>query len=227
MTSTTPAPQRSPAPDAWGAGAVARADVTPATQIRRLLVANRGEIARRVFRTASTMRPTPIETVAVFSEPDRGAAHVRDADLAVALGGVTSTESYLDIAKILDAAKRSGADAIHPGYGFLSENPDVAQAVTDAGLVWVGPTPHSIRAMALKVEAKRLAEAAGVPLVPGAEVDADASDEDLIAAGNRVGYPLLVKASAGGGGKGMRTVNHEGELLDAVTTARREAASSF
>ncbi len=225
MTSTTPTPPGSPAPDA--AGAAAGSNAPPAPQIRRLLVANRGEIARRVFRTASTMRPTPIETVAVFSDPDRAAAHVRDADLAVALGGVTSTESYLDVAKILDAAKRSGADAIHPGYGFLSENPDFAQAVTDAGLIWVGPTPDSIRAMALKVEAKRLAEAAGVPLVPGAEVDADASDEDLIAAGNRVGYPLLVKASAGGGGKGMRTVDHEGELLDAVTTARREAASSF
>ncbi|MGV1037370.1 MAG: acetyl/propionyl/methylcrotonyl-CoA carboxylase subunit alpha [Candidatus Nanopelagicales bacterium] len=197
---------------------------TPGTQqIRRLLVANRGEIARRVFRSARSS----METVAVFSDPDRGAAHVRDADIAVALGGVTSTESYLDVAKILAAAKHSGADAIHPGYGFLSENPDFAQAVTDAGLIWVGPTPDSIRAMALKVEAKRLAEAAGVPLVPGAEIDADASDADLIAAGNRVGYPLLVKASAGGGGKGMRTVNDESGLLDAVTTARREAASSF
>ena len=188
-----------------------------------LLVANRGEIARRVFRSAHPQT----KTIAVFSEPDRNAAHVRDADIAIALGGVTSTESYLDTAKVLEAAKRSGASAIHPGYGFLSENPDFAQAVMDAGLIWVGPTPDSIRKMALKVEAKRIAERAGVPLVPGAEISPDASDAELIAAATDVGFPLLVKASAGGGGKGMRAVDSADQLLEAVAGARREAQNSF
>ncbi len=192
--------------------------------VTRVLVANRGEIARRVFRTAKIMG---YETVAVFSDPDRNSAHVRDADVAAALGGTTSAESYLDTAKILDAAVRTGADAIHPGYGFLSENPDFAEAVTNAGLVWVGPTPESIRAMALKVEAKRLAESAGVPLVPGAEIAADASDSELLATAKRIGFPVLVKASAGGGGKGMRTVVSAGDLVDAVAGARREAQASF
>ncbi|MGA9147811.1 MAG: biotin carboxylase N-terminal domain-containing protein [Candidatus Nanopelagicales bacterium] len=191
---------------------------------KRLLVANRGEIACRVFRTA---RDLGIQTVAVFSDPDRSAAHVREADIAVAIGGTTSSESYLDTAKILDAAVRAGADAIHPGYGFLSENPDFAQAVIDAGIAWVGPTPDSIRSMALKVEAKRLAEAAGVPLVPGAELEPNASNTDLTVVADGVGYPLLVKASAGGGGKGMRVVSGPEDLIEAVETARREAQNSF
>ncbi len=191
---------------------------------KRLLVANRGEIARRVFRTA---RGLGIETIAVYSDPDANSAHVRDADLAVALGGTTSTESYLDTGKILEAAARSGADAIHPGYGFLSENPDFAQAVMAAGLTWVGPTPESIRSMALKVEAKRLAEAAGVPLVPGAELAADVTNDQLERTASEVGFPLLVKASAGGGGKGMRVINSPDELIDAVDAARREAQNSF
>lgn len=191
---------------------------------KRLLVANRGEIARRVMRTASSLG---IETVAICSDPDRNAAHVRDADIAVPIGGTTSAESYLDTAKVLDAAKRSGADAIHPGYGFLSENPDFAKAVVDAGLIWVGPTPESIQAMALKVEAKRLAEAAGVPLVPGAEVEESASADELQTIAAAVGFPLLVKASAGGGGKGMRVVQNPDDLLEAVETARREALNSF
>jgi 3-methylcrotonyl-CoA carboxylase alpha subunit len=192
--------------------------------ITRLLVANRGEIARRVIRTADELG---IETVAVFSDPDRGLPFVDEATYAVALGGTTSAESYLDAAKVLDAARRTGADAIHPGYGFLSENPDFAEAVAAAGLVWVGPTPSSMRAMALKVEAKRIAADAGVPLVPGAELSADVSDADLLATGERVGFPLLVKASAGGGGKGMRVVRSSAELLESVAGARREAASSF
>ena len=191
---------------------------------KRLLVANRGEIALRVFRTA---RESGIETVAVFSDPDRNAAHVRGADIAVALGGTTSTESYLDTAKILDAARRSGADAIHPGYGFLSENAEFAEAVAAAGLTWVGPTPASIRSMALKVEAKRIAETAGVPLVPGAELSGDIDDVKLAEIAEGVGYPLLVKASAGGGGKGMRVINAPAELSEAVETARREALNSF
>ena len=168
-----------------------------------------------------------IETVAVFSEPDRGMPFVDEATYAVALGGMTSAESYLDAAKVLDAARRTGADAIHPGYGFLSENAEFAQAVADAGLVWVGPTPASMRAMALKVEAKRIAADAGVPLVPGAELAADVNDDDLLTTGEKVGYPLLVKASAGGGGKGMRIVRGAGDLVEAVQGAGREAASSF
>jgi 3-methylcrotonyl-CoA carboxylase alpha subunit len=192
--------------------------------ITRLLVANRGEIARRVIRTADELG---IETVAVFSEPDRGLPFVDEATYAVALGGTTSAESYLDAAKILDAARRTGADAIHPGYGFLSENPEFAEAVVAAGLVWVGPTPSSMRAMALKVEAKRIAADAGVPLVPGAELASDVPDADLLAIGDEVGFPLLVKASAGGGGKGMRIVRSSSDLLEAVAGARREAASSF
>ncbi len=195
-----------------------------AQRITRLLVANRGEIARRVIRTCDELG---IETVAVFSEPDRGAAYVDEATIAVALRGRTSSESYLDVEQVLEAARRSGADAIHPGYGFLSENADFAQAVTDAGLVWVGPTPSAMRAMALKVEAKRIAAAAGVPLVPGAELDADVTEPDLLTAGEQVGYPLLVKASAGGGGRGMRVVRASDGLAEAVMGARREAAASF
>ncbi|MCU0301136.1 MAG: ATP-grasp domain-containing protein [Candidatus Nanopelagicales bacterium] len=192
--------------------------------IRRILVANRGEIARRVIRTARAMG---LQAVAIHSDPDAGAPFVRDADLAVAIGGRTSAESYLVVEKVLDAARRSGADAIHPGYGFLSENPEFALAVAEAGLAWIGPTPASMRAMALKVEAKRLVAAAGVPLVPGAELAADASDAEITAAGAQVGFPLLVKASAGGGGKGMRLVRDPAELLEAVSGARNEAASAF
>ncbi len=192
--------------------------------ITRILVANRGEIARRVIRTSHAMGLT---TVAIHSEPDADAPFVRDADLTVAIGGRTSAESYLVAEKVLDAARRSGADAIHPGYGFLSENPEFAAAVTDAGLAWIGPTPQSMRAMALKVQAKRLVAAAGVPLVPGAELAADASDPDVARAGAGVGFPLLVKASAGGGGKGMRLVRDPGELVEAVAGARNEAASAF
>ncbi len=205
-------------------GASAESTSPSRTAITRLLVANRAEIACRVFRTA---RHLGIETVAVFSDPDRSAAHVRAADVAVAIGGNTSTESYLDRLKILAAAARSGADAIHPGYGFLSENPDFAEAVIAAGLTWVGPTPESIRSMALKVEAKRLAAAAGVPLVPGAELAAESTDHEVVAAATEVGFPLLVKASAGGGGKGMRTVSAPDGVLEAVETARREALNSF
>ncbi len=192
--------------------------------ITRILVANRGEIARRVIRTAHAMGH---QAVAIHSDPDADAPFVRDADLAVSIGGRTSTESYLVAQKVLDAARRAGADSIHPGYGFLSENPDFARAVTEAGLVWIGPTPESMNAMALKVEAKRLVAAAGVPLVPGAELASDASDADIVAAGAEVGLPLLVKASAGGGGKGMRLVRDAADLLEAVSGARNEAASAF
>jgi 3-methylcrotonyl-CoA carboxylase alpha subunit len=193
-------------------------------EITRVLVANRGEIASRIIRTCEALG---IETVAVFSDADRGMPFVAEATYAVALGGVTSAESYLSVEKVLEAARRTGADAVHPGYGFLSENADVASAVADSGLVWIGPTPGSMRAMALKVQARAIAEGAGVPVVPGADLVGDASEAQLLAAADGVGYPVLVKASAGGGGKGMRVVQSPGELVDSVAGARREALSSF
>ena len=192
--------------------------------IRTLLIANRGEIAVRI---AEVCRELGIRSVAVYSEPDRELPHVRAADVAVPIGGRSPAESYLDAAKVLAAAARSGADAVHPGYGFLSESPDFAQAVLDAGLVWVGPTPESMRSMALKVEARRIAGAAGVPVVPGAELDSDASADQLRAAAEKVGFPVLVKASAGGGGRGMRVVESADALVEAVESARREAQSAF
>ncbi|HEU4674799.1 MAG TPA: biotin carboxylase N-terminal domain-containing protein [Motilibacteraceae bacterium] len=191
--------------------------------IRTLLVANRGEIACRVLRTAHAMG---IRTVAVHAEPDAGAPFVHEADVAVPLQGTTLAQTYLDVDQLLAAAQLAGADAVHPGYGFLSENAAFARAVLKAGLTWVGPSPESIEAMALKVEAKRLVAAAGVPLVPGAEIASDDASE-WTAAAHGVGYPLLVKASAGGGGRGMRLVEREQELAEAVAGARREAASSF
>jgi propionyl-CoA carboxylase alpha chain len=198
--------------------------MTMSPTITRLLIANRAEIAVRIMRTAQARG---IECVAVYSDPDAEALHVESADLAVSLGGVTSAQSYLDVDKILAAAAASGADAIHPGYGFLSENAAFAQAVIDAGLIWVGPPPAAIAAMAEKVPAKRLVAAAGVPLVPGAELNDDVTDEDLLATAAQVGCPLMVKASAGGGGKGMRVVEDAADVLDAVAAARREAASAF
>ncbi|TCK22256.1 biotin carboxylase N-terminal domain-containing protein [Pseudonocardia endophytica] len=191
--------------------------------IRTLLVANRGEIARRVFRTARAMG---IRTVAVYSEPDAGAPHVRDADLAVALGGRTSAESYLDVDGILAAAAATGADAVHPGYGFLSENAGFAVACGDAGLVFVGPAPESIADMGLKDRAKALARKAGVPVLPDAPLVGDDAG-GWRAAAAEVGYPLLVKAVAGGGGRGMRLVGHPDDLAGAVAAARREAQASF
>ena len=192
--------------------------------MRRILVANRGEIARRVFRTARAMG---IQTVAVYSEPDADAPFVREADLAIALRGSTSVETYLDVDQILEAVRRSGADAVHPGYGFLSENPAFAEAMTAAGVTWIGPTPDSIRAMALKVEAKRIAADAGVPLVPGTELPEGIDDVEAARLADAVGFPLMVKASAGGGGKGMRTVTSSAELPGALASARREAQASF
>jgi len=163
----------------------------PARSIGKLLVANRGEIARRIIRTAHDMG---IATVAVYADGDAGAPFVAEAGEAYALDGRSSAETYLDTAKVLDVARRSGADAVHPGYGFLSENAAFARAVTDAGMAWVGPPPEAIAAMGDKLEAKRLAIAAGVPTLPMATEVADAAAT--------VGFPLLVKASAGGGGKG-------------------------
>ncbi len=183
--------------------------------MQRLLVANRGEIARRVFRTC---RELGVGTVAVFSDVDADAPFVAEADVAVRLGGATPAESYLRGDAIIAAAARVGADAIHPGYGFLAENAAFAQAVLDAGLIWVGPSPAAISAMGSKTEARTRMEAAGVPVLPGANDPADAA---------AVGFPLLVKASAGGGGKGMRLVERPEDLDDAVSAARREAGSAF
>ena len=188
-----------------------------------LLIANRGEIACRVIRTA---RRLGIRTVAVYSDADANALHVRQADHAVHIGASPARESYLVGDRIIAAALETGAEAIHPGYGFLSENADFAQAVIDAGLIWVGPKPASIRAMGLKDAAKKLMQAAGVPTTPGYLGD-DQSPERLNAEADAIGYPVLIKAVAGGGGKGMRQVGASDDFLDALQSCRREAASSF
>ena len=189
--------------------------------IRRLLIANRGEIARRVIRTAHEMG---IATAAVYADGDVGAPFVREADTALALNGTTSAQTYLDAAKVLDACRRVGADAVHPGYGFLSENAAFAQAVIDAGIRWVGPSPAAIRQMGDKLAAKRVIQEANVPTLPAIELKAG---EDIQAAAERIGYPVLVKASAGGGGRGMRVVESPAELEAAVAGARREAGAAF
>lgn len=190
---------------------------------RRVLVANRGEIAVRVIRGA---RDLGYETVAVYSEADRGAMHVGLADRAVCIGGAASAESYLSMDAILDAAKRSGADAIHPGYGFLSENPDFARACHAAGLVFIGPPPEAIAVMGDKARAKARMDEAGVPTVPGYWGE-DQTDANLLAQAETVGFPLLVKAVSGGGGRGMRRVVEAAELPEALGGARREAERSF
>jgi acetyl-CoA carboxylase biotin carboxylase subunit len=194
--------------------------------IRRVLIANRGEIAGRIIRAC---RELQIETVAVYSEVDRNAPHVAAADRAVAIGPAAPTESYLSIPRIIDAARKSGADAIHPGYGFLAENAAFAGACERAGLTFVGPPASVIAAMGSKIEARRVMQSAGVPVVPGETPD-DQSDEGLRRAIDRVGLPVLVKASAGGGGKGMRRVDAGSdarETREAVRAARREAAAAF
>jgi propionyl-CoA carboxylase alpha chain len=181
--------------------------------IRRLLVANRGEIARRIFVTCRAMG---IETVAVYSDADADAPHACEADHGVRLPGNAPAQTYLRAGLLVDAARRSGADAVHPGYGFLSENADFATAVLDAGLVWVGPPPKAIAAMGSKLEAKALLARAGVPMLPS-WTEPDAVTE----------FPVLVKASAGGGGRGMRIARTADDLAEAVTAARREAAAAF
>ncbi len=191
--------------------------------IRRLLIANRGEIARRVQRAARAMGITP---VAVFADDDRSAPFVTEADRAVPLGPGALSTTYLSIPAIIEAAAQAGADAIHPGYGFLSEDPRLAEACATAGITWVGPPAKAMAVMANKAQAKATVAAAGVPVLASMVVDAydPAALGDM---GREVGYPLLVKASAGGGGRGMRLVRAPGELVDAVAGARREAAASF
>ncbi len=192
-------------------------------RFRTLLIANRGEIACRVIRTAKAMG---LRTVAVYSEADRDAMHVAMADEAILLGPARARDSYLNIERVIEVARRSGAEAVHPGYGFLSESAEFAQACLEAGLVFVGPTAHMIRAMGSKSGSKMLMEKAGVPLVSG--YHGEAQDETTLAkAADKIGFPVLVKASAGGGGRGMRIVRSAGELAAAIVSAKREAKAAF
>jgi acetyl-CoA carboxylase biotin carboxylase subunit len=190
----------------------------------KVLVANRGEIAGRIIRAC---RELGLQTVAVFSEADRQALHVRYADEAYLLGPPPSRESYLRGDKIIDIAKKSGARAIHPGYGFLAERADFAKACLDEGLAFIGPRPSSIAAMGDKAIARATVAAAGVPVVPGTEGEGDLGDEELLRLGEQIGFPLLIKATAGGGGKGMREVRNLDEMPSLLRAARREAEAAF
>src|ERR1051326_7841527 len=191
--------------------------------IRKILIANRAEIACRIMRTCRSMG---IATVAVFSTVDAQARHVREADEAIHIGDNPATASYLNIPALIEAAKRSGADAVHPGYGFLAENADFATACLAAELIFIGPTPEAIRRMGSKREAKLLMQAAGVPTVPGYQGE-DQSDETFISEADKIGFPLMVKAAAGGGGKGMRVVSEAAALPEALAAARRESLNAF
>ncbi len=190
----------------------------------KVLIANRGEIAVRILRAC---RELGLETVAVYSEVDRQALHVRYADEAYLLGPAPSRDSYLRGDKIIEIAKKSGAGAIHPGYGFLAERADFAQAVLDAGLAFIGPKPSAIAAMGDKAVARATVTAAGVPVVPGTEGEGSLSDEELLRVAPEIGFPLLIKATAGGGGKGMRAVRNLEEMPELLTAARREAEAAF
>ena len=192
-------------------------------RFNKVLVANRGEIAVRVLRGA---RRLGYGTVAVYSDADANALHVMEADEAVRLGPPPVGESYLDMDRIIDAAKAAGADAIHPGYGFFSENPEFARACADADIVFIGPAPESMEAMGHKSAAKDKMIAADVPCVPGYQGD-DQSDENLVEQSKQCGLPVMVKAAAGGGGRGMRLVTEEGKLQEAIQSARSEAKSAF
>src|SRR6266536_4096862 len=189
----------------------------------KVLVANRGEIAIRVFRT---LRELGIGTVAVYSEPDRAAAHVAYSDEAYLIGGGAPAESYLNQEAILDAARRAGAEAIHPGYGFLAENADFARGCEESGLVWIGPPPEAIEAMGSKVEARERMQAAGVPIVPGVTRPVESADE-VHRLGDELGWPIAIKASAGGGGKGLKVVRSSDEADRAFESARREGEAYF
>jgi acetyl-CoA carboxylase biotin carboxylase subunit len=191
--------------------------------MNKILVANRGEIALRIMRTAKEMN---IKTVAVYSEADRNMPFVRFADEAYCIGPAASSQSYLLADKIIQVAKDCNADAIHPGYGFLSENAQFSKAVSDAGLIFIGPSAQSIEIMGSKISAKQAAKKFGVPMVPGTE-DPLQSAEEAVAIASKIGYPILIKASAGGGGKGMRVVNSEGELAEQMQLAKSEALSAF
>ncbi|EUA18119.1 carbamoyl-phosphate synthase L chain, ATP binding domain protein [Mycobacterium xenopi 3993] len=188
-----------------------------------VLVANRGEIAVRVIRTLKAMG---IRSVAVYSDADAGARHVAEADVAVRIGPAPARASYLNIAAVVDAAIRTGAQAVHPGYGFLSENADFAAALSAAGVTFIGPPVAALQTMGDKIAAKSTVSAFGVPVVPGV-ARPGLTDAELIAAADEVGYPVLVKPSAGGGGKGMRLVERAADLPAALAGARRESAAAF
>jgi acetyl-CoA carboxylase biotin carboxylase subunit len=191
---------------------------------QKILIANRGEIAVRIIRAC---RELGVNTVAVYSEADRAALHVRLADEAYPIGASPARESYLRADRVIDVARKSGAGAIHPGYGFLAEREDFARAVEDAGLVFIGPRPSAIAAMGDKAVARATVAAAGVPVVPGTEGEGNLTDEEIIRVAPQVGFPLLIKATAGGGGKGMREVASPEELPGLLTAARREAEAAF
>ncbi len=188
----------------------------------KVLIANRGEIAMRILRACHELG---LSTVAVYSDADRNAPHVRFADEAYHIGPSAARDSYLVIDKIIEAARRSGADAVHPGYGFLAENADFARACYEAGIVFVGPPPGAIQVMGDKLTARTVVMAAGVPVVPGTEPGL--SEQELVAAAEDIGFPLLVKAAAGGGGKGMRPVYDLEDLEVAIVSAKREALAAF
>jgi len=192
------------------------------SNIQKILIANRGEIAVRVIRAC---RDLGIATVAVYSDADRTSLHVRYADEAVRIGEPAPRESYLRMDRLIEAARRTEADAIHPGYGFLAENADFAQQCADEGLIFIGPSPYAIRTMGDKQQARMAVQRSGVPLIPGTE--AGLSDEELIQAADKIGFPVLVKAAAGGGGKGMRAVHKREDLPAALASAHREAESAF
>jgi acetyl-CoA carboxylase biotin carboxylase subunit len=192
------------------------------SNIQKVLIANRGEIAVRIIRGC---RDLGISTVAVYSDADRTALHVRYADEAVNIGPPAPRESYLVMEKIIDAAQQTGADAIHPGYGFLAENATFAQAVEDAGLNFIGPSPYAIRTMGDKLSARAAVMSAGVPVVPGTEPGL--TDDEILAAADEIGFPVMVKATAGGGGKGMRAVRDREDLPESLASARREAENAF
>jgi acetyl-CoA carboxylase, biotin carboxylase subunit len=195
--------------------------------IRRVLVANRGEIAVRVMRTC---KERGLETVAVYSDVDRLAPHVQEADFAIAIGPAQASQSYLVIEKIIDACKQSGADAVHPGYGFLSENEDFADACTAAGITFIGPSAEAMRKMGSKTEARKTVTAGGTPVVPGdngPDGNGFPTAELALAAAKKIGFPVLIKAAAGGGGKGMRLVANDAEFTGAFDGAKREATAAF
>jgi len=191
---------------------------------KKILIANRGEIALRIIRACREMQ---IKTVAVYSDADRNALHVRYADQAYHIGPPPSAESYLRIEAILFAAKKSGAEAVHPGYGFLAENAGFARACAEAGLVFIGPPPEAMEVMGLKIAARKVMKAAGVPVVPGTEGGIPADGDQAAALAEEIGYPVMIKADAGGGGKGMRLVRSADELKSALRGASSEAGASF
>src|SRR3954447_1755633 len=192
-------------------------------RITKVLIANRGEIAVRVIRAA---RDSGIASVAVYADQDRDARHVKLADEAYALEGATSADTYLVISKLLSVARRSGANAVHPGYGFLSENADFAKAVIDAGLIWIGPSPQSIRDLGDKVTARHIAARAQAPLVPGTPEPAKNADE-VVEFANEYGLPIAIKAAFGGGGRGMKVARTIEEIPELFDSATREATAAF